>query len=1294
MSGKDSRLSWYDSTMIRSFALLFAATLVISSGSQITHAQQPPALTAEVDESGQQIVIHRAGVDAPIVTQHARPDFRPYLHPLVAPDGNGILTEVSPDHHKHQTGVCWGFTRLNGRDYFHHPEGSYWKRVSLNILKAEAGSRDDSVQWQTVYDLLSESGEAVLRESMIWTMTDRGGQYVLELQWSGEAQVDVTISKYDYGGLFVRMPWQPGMDGSIVNSARQEGMRAEGQRAVWADVGLQVTGRDNRAHIAIFDHPQNAGFPQPWRVDSQLGLGPVRARLGDWKIAKGETATVKHQLVVFTGELDDVALTDQWAAWSGQKMAYAQWRQAQEEGRRAEFLTPEKAVKSMTLQDGFQASVWAAEPMLTQPMAFCWDSKGRLWIAENRDYETRQTGFANDGNSRILILEDTNRDGVADSRKVFAEGIPFPAGIAVGMGGLWLGAPPNLLFVPDADGDDKADMDNIEVRLTGWGIRDRHETLNSFRWGPDGWLYGCQGYATPSRVGKPAGKGKLYRHKDPFPEDIAFDGDTVDINGGVWRYHPTKDRFEVVAHGFSNPWGLDFDANGQLFITACVIPHLWHVVPGGIYHRQGGSHFNPHVYSDIRTIADHRHRSAHGGARVYQSDAFPQKYKGRIFMANIHEHAVLTDILEPSGSGFVGRHGDDFALANNAQWIGFSVEVGPDGNLYVLDWHDADICGKEVLNKETGRIFRFAPQKSAAQNFPNRYADIATLSDMELVQLQQVDSAWHTGRARVELQYRATQRAVDPAAVQTLRAWLADSTVDADLRLRSLWTLHITHHLSTEQLMNLLEQDHQDEHLRAWCVQLLCEDCPVSAVVASAIDRLASNKRSQSSAIVRLYLAAAMQRIEANSAFGLAEKLCQSDVDIDDHNIPRMIWFGLEPLVLQFPDRALKLAMDSKIPLISRHIARRMTDTDHFESLLNFIAKTSSNQLPMLLGVRDALEGRFDLKSPANWPPVYAELRSAGAETAKLALQLSQQFGDTAAAQAMLTTLMDATAAPADRRQALQGLAGRSRPELKSQLVKLLDDDQLRPDAIRAVAAFDDRSLAQELLRRYGGYSSADRLEVIHALATRPAYAMVLTDALRENAVPKPDVPAYVARLLRRMVGNSFVDVWGPIEGVTADSEAAFAKYRTLLTADALGRANPSRGRSVFNRTCAVCHKLHGHGGMIGPDITGANRTNLEYLLGNILTPSAIIQDAYKMHIVLTEDGRVYSGIPAEENDRVVKLRVANREQPVAIAKSQIESREIAPVSMMPEGMLKTLQDAEVVDLIAYLQSLKQVPLP
>ncbi len=1270
---------------------LFLAVLVTFSVIHQLHAQDGPALTASLDAAGDNILIHRGGIAKPILTQVARADFRPYLHPIVAPDGNGILTEFSPGHHKHQTGLYWGFTRVNGRDYFHHPEASHWKRVSATVLTAEAATVGDSVQWQTVYDLLGEDGTAVLRQSQIWTMRDGGDRYLIDLEWTGEALVDVTIGKYDYGGLFLRMPWKPGSIGRVFNSARQIDLRAEGQRAVWTDVGMQLDGRDDMAHVAIFDHPQNAGFPQPWRVDSQFGVGPVRARLGDWKINQGQKETIRHRFVVFTGELDDVALTDQWSAYSGQGMAWAQWRLAQEEGRKAEFLTPEKAVESMTLQDGFEANVYASEPMMTQPMAFCWDSKGRMWIAENRDYETRQTGFSNDGNSRILILEDTDQDGVADNRKVFLEGIPFPAGIAVGMGGLWLGAPPNLLFVPDRDGDDKADIDDIEVRLTGWGIRDRHETLNSFIWGPDGWLYGCQGFATPSRVGKPAGTGKIYKHSDPFPKEIAFDGQPVDINGGVWRYHPTKDRFEVVAHGFSNPWGIDYDDKGQLLITACVIPHLWHVIPGGIYHRQGGSHFNRHVYSDIRTIADHRHRSAHGGARIYLSDAFPQQYKGRIFMANIHEHAVLTDILEPSGSGFVGHHGDDFALANNAQWIGFSIEIGPEGAIYVLDWHDADICGKEVLNKETGRIFRITSKKSDAVDFADRYSDLTKLNDAALVNLLKVESAWHARRARVILQQRAATNQIDKAAIEMLSEMFKTGK-SVELRLRAMWALHVTEQLSVDQLEKSLRDS--NEYIRAWAIQLLCEDFDPPKQV---MDQFVTMAQSDSSPVVRLYLASAVQRLggeHVDAKWSIIEALAQHDEDSEDHNLPKMIWFGLEPLVVENMDRSLDLAESAKIPMLTRHMARRLADAERFDRLLEKISLTTGgNQLNMLLGLRDAIDGRFDMNSPNGWAEVYPRLRAAGGETARIALQLSQQFGDSVAAKTMLATLLDTSANVDDRRQALQGLSGRQRPELKEQLVALLSDDSLRRDAIRAVAAYDEIALGKELLKRYAGLSEEEKQEVVHALSSRPVYGNELTEAIRRGDVPKRDIPAYVARLLRRVVGNRFIDVWGKIEELGADKEAMFAKYRELLTSEAINKADASNGRAIFDRTCAACHKLHGHGGNIGPDITGANRTNLEYLLGNILTPSAIIQDAYKMHIVLTDDGRIYSGVPAEENERQLKLRVADREQPITIPKSQIESREVAPISMMPEGTLKTLNDSEVQNLIAYLQSLKQVPL-
>ena len=562
--------------------ILFIGLLILSSCKEKTVEEKSTVavkLQIKEDQEAGTFSVFRDGESEPILVQNAKPDFRPYLHPIAAPDGKGFVTEYSPGHHKHQTGLYWGFTQVNGRDYFHHPEGDYWRKISASIIQKSGAE----VKWQTVYELLNENGIAILLETQNWTMEEKDGKFFCSLEWEGEAIEDITIGKYDYGGLFLRMPWKEGIEGRAVNAVREKNELAEGKRAMWMDVGMQVEGRDNNVHVAIFDHPDNAGFPQPWRVDGQLGVGPVRARSGDWTIKKGEVELIKHQVVVHTGELNDVAMTDTWNKYIGSNSMYStasMWGIAQEEARNAKFLNANEAVEAMTIPEGFTVTPWASEPMITQPMAFCWDDRGRLWIAENRDYESRGHGFSNSGDSRILILEDTDKDGIADSRKVFLEGIPFPSAIAVGFDGLFLGAPPNFLFVPDKNKDDKADMEDVEVLLTGWGIRDRHETINSLHWGPDGWLYGLEGFATPSKIRKPVGKGKIYGHKEAFPEDL-LEADGVDIDGGVWRYHPTKDRFEVVAHGFSNPWGIDYDAKGQLFISACVIPHMFHIIPGG-----------------------------------------------------------------------------------------------------------------------------------------------------------------------------------------------------------------------------------------------------------------------------------------------------------------------------------------------------------------------------------------------------------------------------------------------------------------------------------------------------------------------------------------------------------------------------------------------------------------------------------------------------------------------------------------------------------------------------------------
>ena len=1245
---------------------------------------QSTELAIRQDETAGTIEVFRKGESKPILTQVAKADFRPYLHPIVAPDGKGLLTEYSPGHHKHQTGIYWGFTRVNGRDYFHHPADNYWRRKSATVLVAEG----EQVKWQTVYDLLDSTGTAVLTETQNWTMRESDGKYFLDLEWNGEAQTDVTIGQYDYGGLFVRMPWKEGIKGEVLNAARQRNEKAEGQRAMWADVGMQVEGRDDLVHIAVFEHPSNKGYPNYWRVDGQLGIGPAKARMSDWPIKKGMTETINYQLYVYTGELNDLELNKAFGEYSGNTGTYntaALWDIARKEGRDAKFLTAEEAVAAMTIKEGYQVNAWAAEPMVTQPMAFCWDDRGRLWVAENRDYENRGKGFSNSGDSRIVILEDTDHDGKADSRKVFMEGIAFPAALAVGFDGVFVGAPPNLLFVPDKNGDDKADVDDIEVRLTGWGIRDRHETLNSFHWGPDGWLYGTQGFATPSKIRKPNGKGRIYRHNDAFPENL-LEAEGTDINGGVWRYHPTREKFEVVAHGFSNPWGIDYDAKGQMFITACVIPHLWHVIPGGIYHRQGGQHFNPYVYNDIKTIADHSHRSAHGGARIYQSDAFPAEEQGRLFMANIHEHGVLSDKLIPKGSGFTAPHGDDFMMANNAQWVGFSMEVGPEGGLYVLDWHDADICGSDVLNKETGRIFRIMPKVSGAKNWEGRYADLSKMTDQQLVALQTSPSEWHARRARIILQNRAFKHQLSPAATAALKT-MFQNPEKPDFRLRAMWTLHVTNGLQKFELVKALSD--QDAHIRAWAIQMLCENGPLPSDATPQFTRLA---REDPSPVVRLYLASAMQRLDYSARLAIAQELVRHDEDANDHNLPKMIWYGLEPLVTAehgLSYLTLELATKSKIPMVSQFIARRMIDADASEKLVEMIGRTPINQTYLLEGMRDALDGRYDMIPPQNWKGVYAKLKGKPGPSATLAEELNQHFGDTETAKKQLTTLKDKSAPLPPRTSALQMLSLRQRPELVKELPTLLNDPNLRKDAIRAIAQYDHEPLGKLILERYPTLNTAEKAEAIQTLASRPKYGWLLTQALAKGTLPKKDVPVYTARQLRRVVGSGFVEVWGPIDHVAFD-EKAYTKYRALLSENALGTADAHKGKQVFTTTCGPCHTLYGEGGKIGPDLTGSNRTNVDYLLGNILDPSGEIQDDYKMVVVTTRDGRTYVGNVAKETDRQLTLRVVGQDA-VVVNKSDIQSREVTPTSMMPTGLLEPLSDREVLDLVGYLRTRESV---
>ncbi len=566
----------------------------------------------------------------------------------------------------------------------------------------------------------------------------------------------------------------------------------------------------------------------------------------------------------------------------------------------APFLKPEEAIAKMDIPKGFEVKPFVAEPDIGECIAFCFDDRGRLWTLENHNYQTRRS-HTSDKKNRIQIFEDVDGDGIFDKKKLFTDQLTFSSGIAVGMGGVYVGKPPELIFIPDANGDDKPDGEP-KVLLDGWGIHDRHETLNSFIWGPDGWLYGCHGVFTKSQVGKP-GAAK---------EERQF------IDGGIWRFHPVRHEFEVFAEGLSNPWGFDFNDQGQGFATCCVIPHLFHIVQGGIYHKQSRQNVNKYVYDNIKTCRDHAHKSAHGGARFYLADTFPKKYRDQLFMCNIHQHMVLTDFMEPKGSGFVGKHGEDFIKTNDLAWVGFSVEIGPDGGVYILDWHDQNICGNVVKFRNSARVYRIMPKGIKAIKQPNLQA----LGDEDLVAMQNHANDWYVRHARVILHHRAVTGKLNAKKVHSMLEAMLKSAKSQGKRLRALWALHVTGGLSGKEGARLVELlDHSDEYIRAWSVQLLCEE---KNPPAKALAKFAGMARTDKSPVVRLYLAAALQRLPFDKRWTILQSLAAHEEDVDDHNIPRMLWIALEPMVPENQTKALTLAVGSKMPKLQEFVPRRI----------------------------------------------------------------------------------------------------------------------------------------------------------------------------------------------------------------------------------------------------------------------------------------------------------------------------------------------------------------------------------
>ena len=354
-------------------------------------------------------------------------------------------------------------------------------------------------------------------------------------------------------------------------------------------------------------------------------------------------------------------------------------------------------------------------------------------------------------------------------------------------------------------------------------------------------------------------------------------------------------------------------------------------------------------------------------------------------------------------------------------------------------------------------------------------------------------------------------------------------------------------------------------------------------------------------------------------------------------------------------------------------------------------------QLDVLGGIYDAVKGRRSVKMPAGWKDVSARLARSDSDTVRRqALLLSLIFGDDKAARMLRQRVADADASKASRTEALQALVQARTPGLGAFLQSLLDDDVMRRGSLRAMASLDGKSVPSVILERYPSFSTEEKQDAVSTLTARVPFAMALLDAVGEGDVPSRDISAYAARQMMalgdRQIDKRLKKVWGNVRPTTGDRAALIAEFKQRLTPDVLKKGNASRGRAVFQRTCASCHKLFDAGKSIGPELTGSQRRNLDYVLTNLLDPNAVIGRDYRMTLVVTDVGRVVTGIVRAENAQTLSLQTAN--DLVLIPKAEIEVRKQSPVSLMPDGMLQKMSPDEVRDLVKYLAADEQAALP
>jgi putative membrane-bound dehydrogenase-like protein len=1011
-----------------------------------------------------------------------------------------------------------------------------------------------------------------------------------------------------------------------------------------------------------------------------------------------------------------------------------------------EKLPPEESFAKMKAADDLIVELMLAEPLVAQPTHFSFDSRGRLWVAQYRQYPypaglkmiSRDHYYRSHydrtppappnhdrGRDIISIHEDTDGDGKYDKHKVFQDGLNMANAAIRGRGGVWVMHTPYLLFYPDQNFDDVPDGPPV-VHLQGFGMEDTHSVANGLVWGMDGWLYGAQGSTTSCHVTRPG-------IDPPNAPGVYFQGCMV------WRYHPETHRFEIFSEGGGNNFGLELDSGGRLFTgNNGGQTRGWHYMQGGLHLMQGttpnkfGPVRNPFAFGELPHMASEQDipRFTHF-ATLVESTAMPQKYHNSFFSVEPLHNFVIASKRDPVGATFKTSDLDKVLTSDDFAFRPVYIGNAPDGSVLVADFYEHYIAHgqhyQSQIDPTTGRIFRLRGKQEPLEQDLNLHDKTTD----QLIALLSHPNRWHRHTA-----VRLLGERKDPSSAAKLRSLVglkkgSGTVVRSTLRavpatgpdpflsgkdlesLNALWALYQGFGLDRETALVALQ--HEYPMVRYWAVRFICDDIGfahkrTTIGLADSLGELKDGPTQvpedlfqailaltdrEDNAEVRSQIAGSARRLPVDQALALVTAVLKHREDIDDLYVPLLCWWVLEINLDSNRDAVMALFEDYGFrgePMVVKHILARMMrglalkgknhDLQQCARLLE-LAGEQEQVDELLKGFEQAYAGRRMVGLPEN-------LARALVDGGRSSLELRVRLGDAAATSEAIALLKKGDAAANERIAIARTLGEVKAAESLGPLLEVsgtATDAELQRAALTAVSAFADPAIGARLLGEFSKFSDEVRPAFFDLMLSRIEWTRQLAGGISSGAIAPGAIPSDVADQLRRHPDAAIAVLAKHTFGAgdspnPADSKQQIQQLRDVL---AEGTGNPYAGEAIFTKQCAACHKLFHKGGKIGPDLTPYQRGNLETLLTSVITPSAEIREGFEYVTVLTMDGRILSGFVTDQDTQIVTLRGKAGED-IRIQREDVDS--IAPVgrSLMPDGLLQGMNDQELRDFFAYLR--------